>query len=189
MASKLTVKQETFCNKYVECSNASEAYRFAYTAGKMKEDTVHRRAKELLKNGPVTARLKILQDELKAKSDITKERVLEKLSSILESKITDYVEFDGFSLWFKSFNNLTEKQIDAIESIKQGKYGMELKLHGKSWTIERICRMLGFDAPIKNEITGKDGKDLIPAVDYSKLSTEELQTFHDLKAKILAKAQ
>jgi phage terminase small subunit len=27
---KLTIKQEKFCNKYLECGNASEAYRYAY---------------------------------------------------------------------------------------------------------------------------------------------------------------
>jgi len=34
MAAKLTAKQEAFALKYVECGNASEAYRHAYDVGK-----------------------------------------------------------------------------------------------------------------------------------------------------------
>lgn len=36
----LTQKQENFCLKYVETGNASEAYRFAYNADKMKTESV-----------------------------------------------------------------------------------------------------------------------------------------------------
>lgn len=148
---KLTVKQEKFCNKYIECGNASEAYRFAYGCKKMKDETINRTSFDLLNNHKVTARIDELKAELKAKSDITKERILEEMSAILEAKITDYLEFDGTSIKFKNFNTLTERQVRAIESIKEGKNGIELKLHGKNWSIDRICKMLGFDAPVVME--------------------------------------
>lgn len=32
----------------------------------------------------------------------------------------------------------------CIESIKHGKYGLEIKLHGIDWSIEKICKHLGF---------------------------------------------
>jgi phage terminase small subunit len=79
---KLTPKQETFCNAYVETGNASEAYRRAFDAGAMKPETVNRKAVELLNNGKVTARVEVLQAELKSKSDITKERILKELAKI-----------------------------------------------------------------------------------------------------------
>ncbi|MDR0619416.1 MAG: terminase small subunit [Bacteroidales bacterium] len=79
---KLTPKQETFCNAYVEMGNASEAYRRAFDAGKMKPETINRKAVELLNNGKITARVEALQAELKHKSDITKERVLKELAKI-----------------------------------------------------------------------------------------------------------
>ncbi len=60
--SKLTVKQENFCCKYVELGNASEAYRLAYDASNMKPETINVKASELLKNGKVSVRV----DELKA---------------------------------------------------------------------------------------------------------------------------
>jgi phage terminase small subunit len=40
----LTQRQETFCLAYIETRNASEAYRRAYNAGKMKPATVNKRA-------------------------------------------------------------------------------------------------------------------------------------------------
>ena len=161
---KLTLKQEAFCNYYIETGNASEAYRRAFCCAKMKPAVVNVKAVELLSNGKVSVRVKELQDELKKKSDLSKERILNELKCILDSKITDYVDLKDCKLIFKDFDELTESQIKAIESIKQGKNGLELKLHGKSWTIEQICKMLGYDAPTKQEVTGKDGKDLIPQI-------------------------
>lgn len=155
MLRKLTLKQENFCNKYIECSNASEAYRFAYSYKNMKDETINRTAFELLNNHKVSARIKELQGELKQKSDITKEMVLDKLASILDAKITDYLSFENGIIKFKNFSELTQRQVEAVESIKQGKNGIELKLHGKSWTIERICKMLGYDAPVKSELIGE----------------------------------
>ena len=34
-----------------------------------------------------------------------------------------------------------------VESVKQTKDGIEIKLNGRAWSIQRICKMLGFDAP------------------------------------------
>lgn len=179
----LTIKQEKFCAKYLECGNASEAYRFVYDCSKMGEGVVWNKASEMLNNDEVRVRIKALQDELSEKSTITKERVLSELDAIMGAKITDYVNLvtsevevpqtdeeieTGVTpryitvqkLEFKDFDRLTEKQIKAIESIKQGRNGIELKLHGKSWSIERICKMLGYDAPEKKELTGKNGERL-----------------------------
>lgn len=150
----LTPKQEAFCNKYLECGDATQAYRFAYDTQRMADRTCNNKAAILRKHKKVAARIAELQAEQKGKSDITKDRVIEELAAILESKITDYVEFDGKTIIFKSFDELTERQVKAIESIKHGKFGVELKLHGKSWTIERICKMLGFDTPEKIEHSG-----------------------------------
>lgn len=178
----LTVKQERFCQKYHECGNASEAYRYAYDAEKMNSQNIHCKASQLLLKGYISDRLREMQDKMLKRSEITKERVLEELTAIMESKITDYVELVtrevpiskpkiGESwedvettprqfLEFKDFSQLTERQVRAIESIKEGRNGIELKLHGKSWTIERICKMLGFDAPQKVAQTDSLGNDL-----------------------------
>lgn len=58
----VTPKQDAFCLAYMETGNASEAYRRSYSCENMKQDTVRRKANELLENGKITARL----DELRA---------------------------------------------------------------------------------------------------------------------------
>lgn len=144
---RLTPKQTKFINVYLETGNASEAYRRTYSCERMKDATINRKAVELLRNGKITARIEELQRELRKLSDITKEEVLSELASILRAKITDYLHFNGFQIAFKSFEDLTEPQIKAIESIKENRHGeIELKLHGKNWTIDRICKILGFDS-------------------------------------------
>ena len=61
----LTPKQEKFCQLYIELGNASEAYRQAYDASRMKAETINTKAKELLKHGLITVRISELQDEHK----------------------------------------------------------------------------------------------------------------------------
>jgi phage terminase small subunit len=71
----LTPKQEEFVRGYLETGNASEAYRRAYNAANMKEETIWRKAKECMDNGKVTARLSELQAQSAEKHDITIERL------------------------------------------------------------------------------------------------------------------
>ena len=76
---KLTPKQEAFACAYVETGNASEAYRRAYDAGAMKEETIWRKAKECLDNGKVTARVEQLQAKHAKRHEITVDSITEML--------------------------------------------------------------------------------------------------------------
>lgn len=69
--AELTIKQENFCKVYVEIGNASEAYRQAYTADKMKPETINRAAKELTDNPKIATRVKELQQELQDRHNFT----------------------------------------------------------------------------------------------------------------------
>ena len=75
----LTPKQEKFCQLYIELGNASEAYRQAYGASKMKPETINTKAKELLKNGPITVRIKELKAEHKERHNITVDDLIAEL--------------------------------------------------------------------------------------------------------------
>ena len=149
----LTIKQENFCNKQIECGNASEAYRYAYDAFKMKDTTVNRCAKELLDNPKITARLNELRERLQEKTDITKEQLLKELQTIKDTNILDYFEVAGNTLKLKDLKTMPIEQQKAIESLEETKFGIKLKLHNKTWSIERICKMLGFDAPTGVDLT------------------------------------
>jgi hypothetical protein len=106
---------------------------------------------------------------------VEKERIMYELRAIMEAKITDYLELKqvpmktgqtddngneitvmSSALAFKDFSKLTEMQVRAIESMKDTKYGIELKLHGKSWTIERMIKMLGYEAPKRLDVKSGD---------------------------------
>lgn len=67
----LTIKQEAFCQKYVETGNASEAYRHAYAAEKMKPAVIHVKASELLGNGKVAVRVSELREPIAAVHGVT----------------------------------------------------------------------------------------------------------------------
>ena len=62
MSDNLTPKQESFCLRYIETGDASQAYRLSYDAENMKPITINRKAKELLDNGKITARLRALRE-------------------------------------------------------------------------------------------------------------------------------
>lgn len=64
MSDKLTPKQEKFAQVYVETGNASEAYRQAYNAEKMKPDSINVNASKLVADAKVSLRIA----ELKAKA-------------------------------------------------------------------------------------------------------------------------
>jgi phage terminase small subunit len=75
----MTPKQEAFCLTYVECGNASAAYRRVYDVSpSTKPETISRKAKELLDHGKISARIAELQAEHRERhnvevSDLTRE--------------------------------------------------------------------------------------------------------------------
>ena len=162
---KLTIKQENFCNYYVECGNASEAYRRAFSCDGWKDKSVWEKASALLSNVKVESRVKELQEERKEQSDITKDRILTELSNIAFSSIAHL-----HNTWIerKDFEMLTEKQKSSIKSIStkilKKNVGtnenpeiidveyVKIELYDKIKAIERICKMLGYDEPTVLEL-------------------------------------
>lgn len=76
---ELTPKQENFCLAYLETGNASEAYRRAYNASKMKEAVINVKACELLANGKVTVRLAELRKPIIERHQITVDDLIAEL--------------------------------------------------------------------------------------------------------------
>lgn len=152
MKDKLTIKQENFCNYYVECGNASEAYRRAYSCSDMKYETVNRKAKELIDNGKIMARVAQLQAEQKAKSDISKEEIINLCVDVIRGKdVTDVVESRN--------GRKSERTIS------------------KTWAVERICKMLGFDSATEVKLNSTDStmsrEDIIAELDRLQKSRKD----------------
>jgi len=81
---KLTSKQENFCHAFIELGNASDAYRAAYDAEKMKEETIWRSAHDVLKNPKVAARIEELRAPIVERVRITLESHLDELERLKE---------------------------------------------------------------------------------------------------------
>lgn len=78
----LTPKQEAFCLAYIETGNASEAYRRSYSAANMSESSINRKAKELLDNGKIAARIQELRAPAVKAAQITLETHLNDLKRL-----------------------------------------------------------------------------------------------------------
>jgi phage terminase small subunit len=162
----LTLKQEAFCQAYIRLGDKSAAYREAYNCSRLKDKSVNELASTLSKNIKVAPRIKELQSKVadiaEKKFNITSEEMLRHLNVLRNSRIDEYVEFKEVTvakydkkgkktgttkevkLGFKTFDKLTKEQLMCIESIKETRYGIEIKLHGKDWTIEKINKHIGF---------------------------------------------
>lgn len=131
MRRDLTIKQENFCNYYVETGNASEAYRRAYSCANMKDETVNRMAFDLVNSRKIAARIAELQAEQKAKSDITKEEIVRLCVDVIRGKsVTDVIEYRN--------GRKSERTVS------------------KTWAVERLCKMLGFDSATEVKLKQDD---------------------------------
>ena len=175
---KLTSKQVAFVSYYVESGVATEAYIKAYKTSKMKRETINRNAFSLLHTSYIASAIEVEQKKLRIRAEISKGELLRHLENIVRSNIANYVEFDGNTVRFKAFSSLTPEQLEAIESIKEGKKGIELKLQGKSWSIERICKMLGYDEPEKKDITSDGQQIAIEIISDKSQANNEDDTDH-----------
>lgn len=170
--NNLTLKQEAFCQAYIRLGDKSAAYREAYSSSKMKNETINSKACLLSDKDNVRARIKELQSvvaEIAEKEfKITSEEMLRHLNILRKARIDEFVEYYEYEvpitttsgtgknkivsttienrteLRLKTFDKLSEDQKMCIEGIKQTKYGIEIKLHGKEWSIEKINKHIGF---------------------------------------------
>lgn len=168
----LDVKEKKFCLEYMKDLNGTQAaMRAGYYAEN--SDMAKKQAYIMLGRDSVKAELSRLKYELlqflEAESTITASSVIAELAKIAFSEITDYVviedrtveeilgyEDPDYDEWLdKPFQRthrvvevfetakMNKKAIGAISYIKQGKDGIELKLHDKVKALELIGRYLG----------------------------------------------
>lgn len=206
--NNLTIKQEAFAQAYIKSGDASKAYREVYSFKNMKTEVIHVRACELLKNSKVSVRIEELKADVaviaKEKFNITHEEILNHLNILRNARIDEYVEYvevetpiitttgtgknqktqtivqKSMQMKFKPFDQLTKEQLMCIESIKQDRYGnIELKLHGKDWTIDKINKHIGFYE--------KNNEQRQPTINInSEYSDSDEKRLQELKRKLLA---
>ena len=82
MSEEATPKQELFAQKWVECGNASEAYRLAYDASEMSAEAIHVEACRLLQNPKVALRVNELKELQLRRHQVTADRVIAELAKL-----------------------------------------------------------------------------------------------------------
>ena len=82
MTDKLTPKQEAFAMAYVECGNASNAYRMAYDVNENTTDnTISVEASKLRNNPKITLRILELQELAQERHSITVDSLTDELEN------------------------------------------------------------------------------------------------------------
>lgn len=169
----LTVKQEKFVRKYLECGNASEAYRYAYDSARMKEETVNNAAYKLLQKGEIRARLEHLKAHLAEASGISALRIIREHEKIAFSDATRVR--DGW-MSLKEFESLTDEERACIRSVETKKRKVlgadseyvideqvKITTYDKQKSLDSIAQMLGYNAPqkIEAEVRATGGRPVI----------------------------
>lgn len=151
MGKGLTIRQEKFAQKYVECGNASEAYRYAYPiSAKWKDKSVWEKASNLMKNVKVLSRIEELKEASRQASQVTREEILKLCADVIRgAMITDNAQMRKEVIGGTSKNTTTQTNIS------------------KTWAVERLCKMCGFDSPTEVNIRDKRSK-------YEDTSDEDL---------------
>lgn len=168
--ASLTIKQEKFCNKYLECGNASEAYRYAYDCSKMSDNSVWCNASQLLADTKVAQRLEYLKNHLAEAAGITALQIIREHQKIAFSDATR-IRNGWMSL--KEFESLTDDEKACIRSVetKQTKRTtpmgdevideqVKITCYDKQKALDSIVSMLGYNAPEKIANTDSKGNDI-----------------------------
>lgn len=138
----MTEKQKIFADEYLIDLNATRAYRVAYPSVK-KDETAASASARMLRNVKVQKYIADRMQERQKRTEITQDRVLEELAAIAFARATDYAEVKDECVRIKDTDRLTDQQLKAIVGIKEGKFGIELKLNDKEKALELLGRHLG----------------------------------------------
>ena len=138
----MTEKQKIFADEYLTDLNATRAYRVAYPSVK-KDETAKSAGSRMLTNVNVAKYIAERMQERQQRTEVTQDMVIKELAAIAFAKATDYAEVKGGTVHIKDTDSLSEQQIRAIAGIKDGKFGIELKLNDKEKALELLGRHLG----------------------------------------------
>lgn len=168
----LTPKQEKFCQLYIELGNASEAYRQSYDCSKMQTSTINTKAKELLKNGPITVRIEELQQAHRQRHNLTVDNIIADLQEVRDIcmgrksvVLTDVVK------------NAQEGSVNAVDSQV---FVFEPTSANKA--LELLGKHLGMFAQ-KMELSGDLHIEQRAELNLSGLSIDELEQLEKLLSK------
>lgn len=148
-AINLTPKQEKFAQEYISTGNASEAYRSAYCAAKMKAETINRKAFELLQHGKITARVAELRAAIAELAIVKESQVINEVARLALSDPGRLFNADGA---LKGIHEMDADVRAAIASIEVEEITVDgvsigrvkkVKLWDKNSALEKLMKHLG----------------------------------------------
>lgn len=157
----LTLKQEKFCQYYVDTEgNASEAYRMAYDASKMKAESIWVTASKLLKDPKVTLRINEIKAQRSKESEVRREVVEKVLMDIIVADPSDLYIMDERTgkIMMKSPSQLPKRLRNALKKIQNVKGKVSYEFNGKTEAARLLGAWNGWDAPTKIDLTNGKGK-------------------------------
>lgn len=129
---KLTAKQEAFCQAIADGLGQADAYRAAYDAGNMKENSVYVQSSKLMKSPKIAQRVSDLRSEVQEKQLWSREMSIKAL-------VRAYREGSG------SVKVAAVKELNAMHG-----YNEPAKLNISGSMINRIQRQV-IDGPDAND--------------------------------------
>ncbi len=157
--SELNPRQQRFVEEYLVDLNATKA---AERAG-YSEKTANPQAARLLAKASVQATLQKAMEERSKRTEITQDSVLFEMAYSGYSNMQNYIRKDELgNEELIPVSELTPEEAAAIIEWSRDADGkMKIRLADKHRPLVDIGRHLGM-FPNKIQVTGKDGKDLIP---------------------------
>lgn len=171
MSKPLTDRQEMFCLEYIVDLNATKA---AIRAG-YSERSARQEASRLMTNDDISSRIQELMDERAKKVEVTSAHVLSELLKLAMVDIAGAYDENGNLKQIHDIPEEVRKAIAGVETYyervgtdEDGNPDLCTVKKVKFWDKPKSLELLGKHLKLfteKHEVTGKDGKDLMPASD------------------------
>ena len=146
----LTKKQEKFIEELIKGKSQREAYKAAYNAAKMKDETIDSKAYLLFKKDEIRARFDELNQKAVEKTaweatEVRKEIIIQ-LMCILQADIKDYYKFThpkrgASKARLKDLTNIDTKPVQAITTDRQG--NNHVRLYDKLTAVRELKEIFG----------------------------------------------
>lgn len=144
-------RHEAFCHEYVKELNATKAYKAVYTT--VNDDTARANSAKLLTNTNIVCRVKELTDARNQRTDSDADAFIEQLKYMSMFDPTEVLNWDGFMLNVKNFDEIPVEARRMITSVKErkeftedGTYigaSLDIKFASKEKVMEMFGRHLG----------------------------------------------
>lgn len=154
-------RQELYCRELVAGKSATEAYISAGYSAK----NAHSHATRFVANGDIQARIKQLNDMTLTDKIMSISERKERLSEIARARYSDFVTAGPDGSWIdigpEKINSAAICEVKSrTEYDDNGDHPavvISVKLHDPIRALAELNKMEGAYAPIRQEITGKDG--------------------------------